>query len=67
MKKLQKLSGQAFDHEFVRYMVQDHEKDIAEFRQESQNGPTPAKDLAAQTLPTLEKHLQMAKALKSTP
>ena len=65
MAKLQGLSGQAFDKEFVRYMVDDHEKDIAEFREESANGVGPAQKLAAQSLPTLEKHLQMAKSLEA--
>ena len=64
LDKLQKLSGKPFDEEFVRYMVGDHEKDVAEFRQESQSGRGPAQDLAAQSLPTLEKHLQIAKSLQ---
>ena len=62
--RLQKLSGDAFDKEFVRYMVEDHEKDVTEFIQEAASGASPTKELAAQTLPTLEKHLQMAKALR---
>lgn len=65
LKKLEKLNGDAFDKEFVRYMVKDHEKDIASFRKESQSGSGPAQNLAGETLPTLEKHLQMAKALES--
>ena len=65
LKKLEKLSGDAFDKEFVRYMVNDHEKDIANFRKEAQSGSGPAQNLAGETLPTLEKHLQMAKALET--
>jgi putative membrane protein len=60
--KLARLHGRAFDAEFARYMVDDHEKDIAKFEAESrrrQDGPVAT--LAANTLPTLRKHLAMAK------
>jgi len=63
MTKLKQLSGQDFDKEFVRYMVEDHEKDIAEFKHEADGGHGAVQQLAAQTLPTLEKHLEMAKSL----
>ncbi|RBP17672.1 putative membrane protein [Roseiarcus fermentans] len=65
MSKLEGLSGADFDKEFVRYMVADHEKDIAEFRQESADGAGAVQQLAAQSLPTLEKHLEIAKSLEA--
>lgn len=65
MTKLQQLTGGDFDKEFARIMVEDHEKDIAEFRTEARSGQGPVEKLAAQTLPTLEKHLQMARSLSS--
>ncbi len=65
LKMLEKLDGGAFDKEFVRYMVNDHEKDVTNLRKESQSGSGPAQNLASETLPTLEKHLQMAKALET--
>jgi putative membrane protein len=46
-------------------MVEDHQKDIAEFKKEAGSGHGPAQQLATQTLPTLEKHLQIAKSLKA--
>jgi putative membrane protein len=52
-----------FDKEFTRVMVEDHQKDIAEFKNEAANGHGPVQQLAAETLPTLEKHLQIAKSL----
>ncbi|MDB5418353.1 MAG: putative outer membrane protein [Phenylobacterium sp.] len=58
-RKLQRLTGPAFDREFVRYMVQDHRKDIAEFRREA-HGRGPAAELAQATLPDLQKHLDTA-------
>ena len=65
LTKLQRLSGVAFDQEFARYMVDDHEKDIAKFRDEAANGGGDAKQLAEKTLPVLQKHLEMAKALQA--
>jgi putative membrane protein len=45
-------------------MVKDHTKDVADFQKESTNGKDPAvKDFAAQTLPTLQSHLQQAKQI----
>ena len=66
MVKLQRLNGRDFDEEFARYMVKDHEKDIAEFKAEAAKGHGPAQQLASQSLPTLEKHLEMAKSLEPT-
>ena len=63
--KLQRMSGNAFDREFARYMVNDHKKDIAKFEQQAKTGDRIAATLARQTLPTLRKHLAMAKAIRS--
>jgi putative membrane protein len=61
-RKLERLHGRAFDREFARYMVNDHRKDIAEFREASRlRGP--AGELAQRTLPALQKHLAMAERL----
>lgn len=61
-RKLDRLRGRAFDREFVRYMVEDHRKDVAEFRRQARRGG-PAGDLAQRALPDLEHHLQMARQL----
>ena len=61
-RKLERLSGPAFDHEFARYMVVDHTKDIADFRREA-DGHGPVADLARNTLPDLHKHLNLARSL----
>lgn len=62
-QKLRGLRGRAFDREFVRYMVQDHRKDIADFRKEARERG-PVAQLAQQTLPDLRKHLAMARDLR---
>ena len=62
--KLKGMHGAAFDREFARYMVHDHEKDIADFRKEAQGSdPADVRALARKTLPTLQKHLDTARSL----
>ena len=64
--RLSKLSGAAFDREYVKMMVKDHEKDVAAFKRESQQAKDQdLKAWAGKTLPTLEDHLQMIKQIQS--
>jgi putative membrane protein len=65
--RLSQLSGTAFDRDYARDMVRDHETDIAIFRHEANDGKDASiKSFAAQTLPTLEDHLKLARqALES--
>jgi putative membrane protein len=62
--KLAKLKGAAFDKEFARMSVEDHQKDIAKFQKEADAKDGPVSTLAEQQLPTLKKHLQMAQSLQ---
>ncbi len=65
--KLKLLSGATFDKSYVKGMVEDHEKDIAAFRREAQDGKDPdAKAFAAKTLPTLEGHLKKIRSIASS-
>jgi putative membrane protein len=58
--QLSKLSGAAFDKKYVSMMVQDHKKDVAEFKKESTKAKdTDVKSFASTTLPTLQDHLKM--------
>jgi putative membrane protein len=60
MTKLGKMTGDAFDHAYVKMMVKDHKKDVAEFQMESMRGAdADIKSFATRTLPTLQEHLQM--------
>jgi putative membrane protein len=60
--RLSGLSGDAFDKAYMRAMIDDHQEDVAEFRQESQSATDPdIRNFASKTLPTLEEHLRMAK------
>jgi putative membrane protein len=62
--RLSKLNGAAFDRAYMKDMVQDHTKDVAEFRKESTSAKdSDVKGFASQTLPTLEDHLKEAKSI----
>jgi len=62
--RLMGLRGREFDREFIRYMVDDHRKDIAEFRDEARENHGAVSELAQRQLPTLRSHLRMAIALE---
>lgn len=63
--RLSKLSGEAFDRAYARDMVKDHSKDVSEFQKEAKNGQDQAiKNFAAQTLPTLQSHLDQARQME---
>jgi putative membrane protein len=67
LASMSNLSGPAFDAAFKKKMVGDHEKVIALFKKESAGGSDPdLKAFATKTLPTLQHHLEMAKALPAT-
>jgi putative membrane protein len=62
--RLSKLSGSEFDRAYMKNMVRDHTKDVAEFRKESTSAKdSDLKKFASQTLPTLEDHLKEAKSV----
>jgi putative membrane protein len=58
------LSGAAFDKAYAKSMVSDHTKAVAMFQKEAdKGGDSGLKSFAATTLPTLQEHLTMARAL----
>ena len=64
---LAKLSGAAFDKAYARDMIRDHQEGIANFNSEANSGRKSAiKDLAEQTLPTLQDHLKQAREMRQT-
>ena len=63
--KLSGLSGAEFDKEYVSAMVTDHEKTVALFQSQANGGTdADAKAFAAKTLPKLQMHLDMIKAMQ---
>jgi putative membrane protein len=61
--KLAAKSGTEFDEAFAEHMVKDHKDDIDAFKKQAEKGDDPdLKSWAAGKIPTLEHHLDMAKA-----
>jgi putative membrane protein len=66
VSKLEKLSGKAFDREFMKAMVSDHTKDISEFERAASQATNPEiKQFVSEALPTLREHLKTARELAS--
>jgi putative membrane protein len=61
--RLMGLRGRDFDREFINHMVEDHRKDVDEFRDEARERHGAVSDLAARQLPTLQAHLRTARTL----
>ena len=62
LDRLSKLSGNEFDRAYMKLMVSDHQKDVAEFNKEVNSATdSDVKAFVEKTLPTLQQHLQMAR------
>ncbi len=60
-----KLSGPAFDKQFVKDQVKDRQRDVDAFQQEAQYGSDAGlKQLANMILPELQQNLDWAKNLR---
>jgi putative membrane protein len=67
MKKLQGLSGAAFDREYMSAMVKDHEEDLKLVQKTAQDAKDPELKAAAQKAePIIKDHLEMAKQIESS-
>ena len=63
---LSKKAGKDFDKAYVDMMVEDHKKDISEFKDaQAKVADNDIKDFITNTLPTLQKHLNAIQAIKS--
>ncbi|NPU09898.1 DUF4142 domain-containing protein [Bradyrhizobium sp. 83012] len=60
--RLEGMSGDRFDRAFAQAMVRDHQEDIKKYQKEAAAN-SPLSDFARQTVPVLQKHLEMAKSL----
>ena len=62
VEKVQKTSGSEFDKLYMKGMIKDHAKDVADFKNATQKVKDPElKAWAEKTLPVLEQHHQLAK------
>ncbi len=63
-EKLSKLNGEQFDREYVKAMVEVHEKDVAAFDASARNATdADVKAFAAETAPTLKHHLELIREI----
>jgi len=62
-----KYTGAEFDREYIKAMVDDHEKAVKDTQDKADGADNPqVKQWAAKTLPVLKKHLEQAKQLQDT-
>ena len=60
IEKMQGLSGEQFDTEYIQMMVKDHKQDLKDFQDEAQSAQDPSvKQVAQQGADVISKHLQM--------
>jgi putative membrane protein len=61
------LKGTAFDHKYIQEMVAGHTQALELYKKEAKDAENPAiRSYAEQTIPTLQKHLDEAKAIQQS-
>jgi len=64
INKLNGLSGDDFDQEYIKTMVKDHESDLNDFKKQSQEGKSAkVKDAASQGAQIISEHLTMIRQI----
>jgi len=63
---LSKLSGAEFDKAYINAMVTDHKEAVDLFKEETQDRAAAVQAFSRKTLPTIEMHLDSAKAIAAT-
>jgi putative membrane protein len=62
--RLGNLTGVRFDREYMRMMVEDHDKDVTAFEHEASGGrDAAARGFASSTLPMLREHQRLAREI----
>ena len=61
--RLAKLSGERFDREYMKAMIDDHKDDVDKFKKQADKADdADVKKFAAKTLPVLQQHLELAQS-----
>ncbi|MBE9168501.1 DUF4142 domain-containing protein [Pleurocapsales cyanobacterium LEGE 06147] len=64
MDRLSELSGAEFDRQYMQHMVEAHTKDVSMYQRQAEQGEDPElKAFAAETVPILQEHLQLARSI----
>lgn len=67
VEHFQNYKGDNFDRDYIKHMVEDHEKGVKVFTRAAKECKNPAlKTYAENTLPTLKEHLELAKKIEET-
>lgn len=67
MSEMEQLSGPQFDQRFLQEQIQDHSDDLRKFSEEIKATQDPdVRSFAAETLPILQQHLALAKAVDAS-
>jgi len=61
---LSKKSGKDFDKAYINAMVDGHEAAVSDFKKQTDNSDADVKEWVNKTLPTLQMHLDSARAIK---
>ena len=65
-EKMKRLKGPEFDREYMKMMVDDHKKTVADFEKASKTAKDgEVKGFASKSLPTLQEHLKLAQSTQS--
>jgi putative membrane protein len=65
--KLSKLNGAKFDKEYMKAMVDDHQKDLQEFENAAGSAVnSDVKSFASKTSAVIRQHLDLAKSIESS-
>lgn len=65
--KLEALSGDDFDKAYIKAMLKDHRKDLADFRKEASTGTNSSvKDAASQGSQVIAEHLKLIRQIAQT-
>ena len=62
--RMDKMTSAQFDRAWVRQMIEDHQKDIADFERMENSATGEVKEFISKTLPVMREHLQKAETLQ---
>jgi putative membrane protein len=63
--RLSRLSGREFDREYIKAMVDAHQKTVERFERQANDGDNPeVKQFVSKTLPTVRQHLERAQQIQ---
>lgn len=67
LSEMESLQGAQFDHRFLEHQISDHSDDLGKFSDEIRATQNPdIRSYASETLPILQQHLELAKAVKAS-